>query len=77
MIPARYEERVFSAVSSLMMGVIMSGVITFINTGLDGGFPARWLKAFAIGFPIAFISMQAISPLARRLAATLVSRKGP
>jgi len=31
----------------------MTGVITFINTGLDAGFLLRWGRAFAIAWLIA------------------------
>ncbi len=71
MVPQKYYGLVLSAVLSIMMGLLMSGIITAINTGFDAGYVNRWLRAFAIVVPIAFVVMQLLGPLARIIATAL------
>jgi hypothetical protein len=52
---------------ALIMSVIMSGVITMINTGLDGDFLERWGHAWIYAWPLATISAYFARPVADRL----------
>jgi hypothetical protein len=53
----------------------MTGVITFINTGLDAGFPAHWGRAFVIAWPIALsIVLLLLGPRVRGLSDRLCNR---
>ncbi|WP_458735419.1 DUF2798 domain-containing protein [Zobellella taiwanensis] len=40
--PRRYARLVFSVLMSIYMVTLMTGVITWANTGLSGNFLARW-----------------------------------
>ncbi|WP_221931497.1 DUF2798 domain-containing protein [Aliidiomarina halalkaliphila] len=44
---------VFPVLMSLYMAFLMTGLITWINTGLGEGFLGRWWTAFYIAWPIA------------------------
>ena len=58
---------VLSFILSVVMGILMAGIVTAINTGFDSGYPGRWLRAFAMAMPIAFVCIQFLGPLARKL----------
>lgn len=46
---------VFPVLMSIYMSLLMTGLITWVNTGLDGDYFARWWRAFYIAWPIAFL----------------------
>lgn len=54
MIAPRFVPLVFSTLMSIYMVTAMTFVITWANTGMDAGFPLRWLRSFYIAFPVAF-----------------------
>ena len=73
-LPARYYNLTFALIMSLMMSVLMSGVITFINLGWVSDFFVRWLlhafpSAWVVAFPISLF----VVPVVRHLVARLVS----
>ncbi len=53
---------------SVMMGTIMSGIVTLINVGFVDNFFQLWFKAFALVFPIAFPSVLFLVPAAQKIA---------
>jgi hypothetical protein len=50
------------------MSILMSAAITAINTGLEGGFVARWGHAWMFAWPLATLSAYVARPLALRLS---------
>ncbi|BES69308.1 hypothetical protein RE428_03260 [Marinobacter nanhaiticus D15-8W] len=56
------------------MSILMSGIITFINTGLTAGFGGRWLQAFIVAWAVAFPLVSVIAPVARRMTDKLMDR---
>lgn len=46
---------VFPVLMSIYMSFLMTGLITWINTGVEGDFFARWWRAFYLAWPIAFL----------------------
>ncbi len=58
--------------TSLFMSCLMSMVITFINIGPHPDFLARWLRAFALAFSVAFPAIMMVLPVARNLVGRLV-----
>jgi Na+-driven multidrug efflux pump len=66
-IPKRYGQVVFSAIMSVTISCFMSGVLTAINTGLDAGFVSRWLHAWVVALPLAFLAVTITAPRVRRL----------
>ena len=57
----------------LGMSLIMTLVITFINTGLDSDYLNRWFKAWLAGFPIAVVASAAMVPIAKKLTKKFTS----
>lgn len=57
--------------TSLMMSLLMSGVVTFLNLGLVDDFLRRWLIAFVSAFVIAFPSILLVLPVARKIVGRL------
>lgn len=55
MIKPKHAPWVFSILMSTYMVFIMTFVITWVNTGLGGNFGARWLNAFTVAWPVAFL----------------------
>lgn len=67
----------FSFYTSLIMVLIMSSVLTALNTGIDAAYPQRLLKAYVITWPIAFASLLLVRPLVARLVAWSVRSVKP
>ena len=63
----RIQQLVFAFYMSGIMSLLMSGVITVINTGLTGPFIQRWLAAWLVAWAVAFPLVVFVAPLARRL----------
>jgi Protein of unknown function (DUF2798) len=70
-LPARYAPICFAGIMSCLMALLMSGLLTAINVGLNAAFVFRWFKGFAIAWPIAFILVLVLAPLVRRWVAVL------
>ena len=71
-LPKRYAGLLFSLYTSAMMVLIVSGVLVALNTGLDAGYPLRFVKAYLLTWPIAFASLLAVRPLVVKLVAARV-----
>ena len=71
-IPARYARLAFPLLMSVYMVTIMTGVITWANTGLNAGFTARWFHAFCVAWPLAFGLILVGAPRLQRLAVRLI-----
>ncbi len=48
------------------MSLFMTLIITYINTGIDKEFINRFLKAWAVGLPIAISTALIVGPIAQR-----------
>lgn len=76
MIAKKYYAVVFSGVMAIMMGLFMSGIVTAINTGFDANYINRWMTAFPVVVPIAFVCMQFLRPLATMITVALTDSNG-
>ena len=59
---------------SFGMSVIMSGVVTVVNTGIENGFLERHLNSFFFAFPVAIIAAFTMSPIAKILVDKISSK---
>ncbi|GBO85154.1 hypothetical protein A6779_10885 [Marinobacter adhaerens] len=64
---SRLRQMIFGFYMSGIMSLLMSGVITFINTGIDGEFHYRWGPAFLVAWAVAFPLVTFIAPLAGKM----------
>lgn len=68
----RHQRYVFTFLMSIYMVSIMTFVITLVNTGLADGFMLRWLKAFVVAWPVAFVLILVGAPKLQKLAGKLM-----
>ncbi len=58
------------------MALMMSGVMSFVNTAVHIGFapdfPLRWMKSYGVGFVIAVPVIYLVAPVARKWAGRIV-----
>lgn len=70
----KYEKFLFSLFVSILMALIMSFVISWLNLGFVDNFVSIWLsagtKAFCVGFPAFLIS----APVVRKIVAMIVEK---
>ena len=66
-------ELIFIAIMGLGMSLIMTLVITYINTGMDSEYLNRWFKAWLAGFPIALIASARVAPIAKKITEKFTS----
>tara|TARA_B100000579_G_scaffold98067_1_gene77769 strand:- start:857 stop:1036 length:180 start_codon:yes stop_codon:yes gene_type:complete len=48
------------------MSLLMTLIITYINTGMDSGYLDRFLKAWVVGLPIAISTALIVGPIAKK-----------
>ena len=48
------------------MSLLMTLIITYINTGLDIDYPKRFLKAWTVGLPIAIATSLMVGPIVKK-----------
>ena len=66
MLPKKYSNLIFILVMGFSMSLLMTLIITYINTGMDSGYFNRFLKAWAVGLPIAIAAALLVGPIARK-----------
>tara|TARA_B110001454_G_C12535643_1_gene357147 strand:- start:3 stop:230 length:228 start_codon:yes stop_codon:yes gene_type:complete len=74
MISKKYSQSLFMIFMSFGMSVIMSGVLTVVNTGIDGGFLERYFNSCLFAFPIAVFATFIMTPIMRPLVNKIASK---
>jgi hypothetical protein len=64
---------IFPIVVTAIIVFMVSGVVTFLNIGLRHDYLAQWMRAFAVGWPVAAIVAFVAIPVARVVTQRLVS----
>jgi hypothetical protein len=67
----RHAPTLFAVVMSLIMTVVLTCFVTFMNTGAGNGFTLRWLRAFLLAWPVAFICIMLFANKVRRVVTLL------
>ena len=57
MIPKKYSNFLFIFLMGLGMSLLMTLIITYVNTGYDKLYIQRFLKAWSISLPVAMLSL--------------------
>ena len=65
MIPKKYSNLIYILIMGFGMSLLMTLIITFINTGYDNEYFMRFLKAWSVGLPIAIIVSLLVGPIAK------------
>lgn len=69
---SRYRGIIFAFIMSLSTAVIVSGVITFLNTSSVSLFLKKWPTSFLLGWPIVFLSIIFIAPQVNKFVNLIV-----
>lgn len=59
---------------ALFMAFLMLGVMTFINIGLQPYFFKAWMRAFSIGFCVAYPVVLIVAPNVGKIAGKICSK---
>ena len=62
MFPKKYSNFLFILVMGFGMSLLMTLIITYINTGMDNEYIDRFLKAWSVSLPIAIIAALLVGP---------------
>jgi len=74
MISKKYSRTLFMIFMSFGMSVIMSGVITAVNTGIDDGFLERYFNSWLFAFPVALFAAFTMAPILKSLVNNIASK---
>ena len=74
MISKKYSQTLFMIFMSFGMSVIISGVVTAVNTGMIDGFPGRWFGSWMFAFPVALFAAFTLAPIMKILVNKIASK---
>ena len=66
MFKKKYSNLIYILIMGFGMSLLMTLIITYINTGMDSGYLDRFLKAWAVGLPIAISTALIVGPIAKK-----------
>ena len=66
MLPKKYSQLLFVLIVGFFTSLIMTLLITYINTGIDELYINRFLKAWVVSLPIAIATVLTISPFIKK-----------
>ena len=66
MFPKKYFDFIFILIMGFGMSLLMTLIITYVNTGIDSGYLNRFFKAWAVGLPIAISTALLVGPFAKK-----------
>ena len=66
MFSKKYSNLLFILVMGFGMSLIMTLIITYVNTGFDKDYLNRFFKAWTIGLPIAIAAALLVGPVAKK-----------
>ena len=66
MFSKKYSNFLFILVMGFGMSLLMTLIITYVNTGIDSGYLNRFFKAWAVGLPIAISTALLVGPFAKK-----------
>lgn len=65
---------VFAFLMSLLMTLLMSAWVTWLNIGLQADFLPRWHHAFFAAWPVAFCAVMLFAPRVQLMSRSIVAR---
>lgn len=75
MIPRKFEPMLFGFILSGLMSLLVSGIATIRAAGLGPGFLSLWGGSWLMAWLFAFPAVLLVSPLARRIVRSLLSKE--
>tara|TARA_B100001248_G_scaffold65483_1_gene45792 strand:- start:316 stop:537 length:222 start_codon:yes stop_codon:yes gene_type:complete len=67
MFPKKYFDLIFILIMGFGMSLLMTLIITYINTGMDENYINRFLRAWVVSLPIAIIAALILGPPIKKL----------
>ena len=67
MLPKKYFDLIFILIMGFGLSLLMTLIITYINTGMDKDYINRFLKAWVVSLPIAIIAALILGPPIKKL----------
>lgn len=64
----------FALLMSSIMGLLMTGWVSWLNLGLVADFPLRWMNAFMKAWPPAFVIVLLLAPPLQKLTRRLLQQ---
>ena len=58
----KYSNLIFILIMGFGMSLLMTLIITYINTGMDNEYSGRFLKAWSVSLPIAILTSLLVGP---------------
>ena len=74
MISKKYSQTLFMIFMAFGMSVIMSGVVTAVNTGVSYEFLERYFNSWLFAFPVALFAAFTLAPIMRPLVNKIASK---
>jgi len=74
MLSKKYSQNLFMIFMSFGMSVIMSGVVTAVNTGIGDSFLERYFNSWLFAFPVALLATFTMAPIMRPLVNKIASK---
>ena len=74
MISKKYSQTLFMIFMAFGMSVIMSGVVTAVNTGISNGSLERYFNSWLFAFPVALFAAFTLAPIMRPLVNKIASK---
>jgi len=66
MFSKKYSQLLFVLIVGFFTSLIMTLIITYVNTGIDEFYINRFLKAWIVSLPIAIATVVTISPIIKK-----------
>ena len=70
---AKYRELLFGILTSVVMSLIITFIITLVNSGADSRFWEFWFRGFAISSILSVPISLVVIPLVRRIVDKMIS----
>ena len=65
MFPKKYSNLLFILIMGFGMSLMMTLIITYINTGMDSEYINRFLKAWMVSLPISIVAALFVGPITK------------
>ena len=66
MLPKKCSQLLFTLIVGFFTSLIMTLLITYINTGLDELYIKRFLRAWSVSLPVAMVATTIVAPIVQK-----------
>ena len=73
MFKKKYSKLLFIIIMGFGMSLLMTLIITFVNTGYDNDYFDRFLKAWSVSLPVAMLATSIMAPIAQKFVDKITS----